>query len=64
MSGQFMQQDQRLWETVSGSSSVERARYLAAVERGVCAAESNDFASDERIAKMFARWGMELDAQA
>ena len=57
-----MQQDQRLSETGSGAASVERARYLAAVERGVRAAESNDFASDERIAKMFERWSVVLDA--
>jgi predicted transcriptional regulator len=41
---------------------VERARYLAAVERGLEAAEQEEFASPERVRAMFRRWGVDVDA--
>lgn len=41
---------------------VERARYLAAVERGLEAAEQGEFASPERVRAMFRRWGVDVDA--
>jgi predicted transcriptional regulator len=40
----------------------ERARFLAAVERGIEAADRGDFASPELVRAMFARWGVDVEA--
>ena len=40
----------------------ERARFLAAVERGVEAADRGDFMSPEGIRAMFAKWGVDVEA--
>lgn len=41
---------------------VERARYLAAVERGLEAAEQGEFASPERVRALFRQWGVDVEA--
>lgn len=48
-------------ETAGWDDLAERARYLAAVERGVEAAEQGDFATPERIRAMFAKWGVDAE---
>ena len=46
-------------ETASWEDLAEKARYLAAVERGIAAAERGDFASPDRVTEMFAKWGVD-----
>lgn len=41
---------------------VEKARFLAAVERGIEAADRGEFASPERVRAMFAKWGVDVAA--
>jgi predicted transcriptional regulator len=48
-------------ETAGWEDLAQRARYLAAVERGIEAAECGDFATPERIRTMFAKWGVERE---
>jgi predicted transcriptional regulator len=48
-------------ETAGWDDLAERARYLAAVERGIEAAEQGDFATPERIRAMFAKWGVDAE---
>ena len=49
-------------ETASWDELAAKARYLAAVERGIEAADRGDFASAERIKAMFAKWGVDVEA--
>jgi len=49
-------------ETATWDELAEKARYLAAVERGIEAADRGDFASPERIKAMFAKWGVDVTA--
>ncbi len=49
-------------ETATWDELAEKARYLAAVERGIEAADRGDFASPERIQAMFAKWGVDVAA--
>lgn len=49
-------------ETASWDDLAEKARFLAAVERGVEAADRGDFADSERIKAMFAKWGVDVAA--
>lgn len=48
-------------ETADWDDLIERARYLAAVQRGMEAADQGDFASPERVRTMFARWGVDVE---
>jgi len=47
-------------ETAGWDDLAERARYLAAVQRGMEAADRGDFASPERVREMFAKWGVDV----
>ena len=49
-------------ETASWDELAEKARLLAAVERGIEAADRGEFASPERMRAMFAKWGVDADA--
>lgn len=49
-------------ETATWSDLAEKARYLAAVDRGIDAADRGEFASPERIRAMFAQWGVDIEA--
>jgi len=48
-------------ETANWDDLAEKARYLAAVQRGLEAADKGDFASPERVRGMFAKWGVDVD---
>jgi predicted transcriptional regulator len=48
-------------ETATWSDLAEKARYLAAVDRGIDAADRGEFASPERIRAMFAQWGVDIE---
>ena len=48
-------------ETASWDDLAEKARYLAAVERGIEAADRGEFASPERVKAMFAKWGVDVE---
>lgn len=50
--------DSATWEDLA-----EKARYLAAIERGIVAADRGDFASPDRIRGMFAKWGVDVEDQ-
>jgi predicted transcriptional regulator len=52
----------QLPETATWDDLAERARYAAAVDRGIGAAERGDFASPDRIKAMFAKWGVDVEA--
>ena len=66
MSAVFKQEAHRLIDTLPETATwdelAEKARYLAAVERGIEAADHGDFASSERIQAMFAKWGVDVTA--
>lgn len=66
MSAVFKQEAHKLIdalpETATWDELAEKARYLAAVERGIEAADHGDFASPERIQAMFAKWGVDVTA--
>lgn len=48
-------------ETADWDELAEKARYLAAVQRGLEAADRGDFASPERVRAMFAKWGVDVE---
>lgn len=48
-------------ETADWDDLIEKARYLAAVQRGIEAADRGDFASSERVRAMFAKWGVDVE---
>ena len=48
-------------ETADWDDLAEKARYLAAVQRGMEAADRGDFASPERVRAMFAKWGVDVE---
>jgi hypothetical protein len=66
MSAVFKQEAHKLVdqlpETASWADLAEKANFLAAVERGIEAADRGDFASPERVRAMFARWGVDVEA--
>lgn len=49
-------------ETATWDDLAEKARFLAAVERGIEAADRGEFANPERIKAMFAKWGVDVAA--
>lgn len=49
-------------ETATWDDLAEKARFLAAVERGIDAADRGEFATPERIHAMFAKWGVDAEA--
>ena len=51
----------QLPETAGWDELAEKAKFLAAVERGIEAADRGDFASTERVRAMFARWGVDVE---
>jgi predicted transcriptional regulator len=66
MSAVFKQEAHKLIdalpETANWDELAEKARYLAAVERGIAAADRGEFASPERMKAMFAKWGVDAEA--
>jgi predicted transcriptional regulator len=66
MSAVFKQEAHKLIdalpETANWDELAEKARYLAAVERGMAAADQVEFASPERMKAMFAKWGVDVEA--
>ncbi len=66
MAAMFKQEAHKLIDTLPETASwdelAEKARFLAAVERGIDAADRSDFASPERIKAMFAKWGVDVAA--
>jgi len=51
----------QLPDTATWGDLAEKARLLAAAERGIEAADRGDFASPERVKAMFARWGVDAE---
>ncbi len=49
-------------ESAGWNDLAEQARFLAAVERGIEAADHGGFCSQERIRALFARWGVDVEA--
>lgn len=66
MAAVFKQEAHRLIDALPESASwdelAEKAKFLAAVERGIEAANRGEFASPERIKAMFAKWGVDAEA--
>lgn len=66
MSIAFKDQAHKLVDSLPESADwqdlAERARYLAAVELGIEAADRGDFASPDQVKEMFARWGVDSEA--
>ncbi len=66
MAAVFKQEAHRLIDelpdTAGWDDLAEKARFLAAVERGMEAADRGEFASPERIQAMFAKWGVDVEA--
>ena len=48
-------------ETADWNDLAEKARYLAAVQRGMEAADCGDFGSPERVRTMFAKWAVDVE---
>ena len=65
MAAVFKQEAHKLIDALPDSATwddlAEKARYLAAIERGLDAAERGDFASPDRIREMFAKWGVDVE---
>jgi predicted transcriptional regulator len=51
----------QLPDTAGWEELAEKARYLAAVQRGLEAPERGDFASPERVRAMFAKWDVDVE---
>jgi len=66
MSSVFKQEAHKLIDTMPETATwhdlAEKARFLAAVERGIEAADRGEFASPERVREMFAKWGVDAEA--
>ena len=66
MAAVFKQEAHKLIDALPESASwdelAEKAKFLAAVERGIKAADRGEFASPERIKAMFAKWGVDAEA--
>ena len=66
MAAVFKQEAHKLIDALPESASwdelAEKAKFLAAVERGMEAADRGEFASPERIKAMFAKWGVDAEA--
>lgn len=66
MAAVFKQEAHKLIDALPESASwdelAEKAKFLAAVERGIEAADRGEFASPERINAMFAKWGVDAGA--
>jgi len=66
MTAVFKQEAHKLIDALPESASwdelAEKAKFLAAVERGIEAADRGEFASPERIKAMFAKWGVDAEA--
>jgi len=66
MAAAFKQEAHKLIDTLPESANwddlAEKARFLAAVERGIEAADRGEFASPERMRAMFAKWGVDAEA--
>ena len=66
MAAVFKQEAHKLIDALPESASwdelAEKAKFLAAVERGIEAADRGEFASPERIKAMFAKWGVDAGA--
>ena len=66
MAAVFKQEAHKLIDALPESASwdelAEKAKFLAAVERGIEVADRGEFASPERINAMFAKWGVDAEA--
>ena len=66
MAAVFKQEAHRLIDALPDSATwddlAEKARYLAAIERGAEAADRGDFADPGFIKAMFAKWGVDIEA--
>lgn len=66
MAAMFRQEAHQLIDTLPETASwddlAEKARFLAAVEHGIEAADCSGFASPERVQAMFAKWGVHVAA--
>lgn len=65
MAAVFKQEAHKLIDALPDSATwedlAEKARYLAAIERGVDAADRGDFADPDRMTAMFAKWGVDIE---
>ena len=65
MAAVFKQQAHQLIDALPDSASwqdlAEKARYLAAVERGVEPADRGEFAGRDRVKQLFAKWGVDVE---
>jgi predicted transcriptional regulator len=52
---------ERLPEGAAWADVQEYARFRAAVEAGIAAADRGEFASAEEVRRMFAKWGVEFE---
>jgi hypothetical protein len=52
----------QLPDTATWDDLAEKARYLAAVDRGIDAAKRSEYARPECIKALFAKWSMDVEA--
>lgn len=65
MAAAFKKQAHQLIDDVAETASsdeLDEKAHLAAVERGVAAADRGEFASPERLRAIFAKWGVDAEA--
>jgi predicted transcriptional regulator len=66
MAGVFKQEAhtlvERLPDTATWDDLIEQARFHKAVEEGIAAADRGAFASDEEVRRVFAKWGVDVEA--
>jgi predicted transcriptional regulator len=65
MAAAFKQEAHKLIDQLPDNATwtdlAERARLLAAIERGIQAADRGEMASAEEVREMFAEWGVEIE---
>ncbi|GAC1676996.1 MAG: hypothetical protein NVS9B2_27790 [Steroidobacteraceae bacterium] len=53
---------EHLPDTATWDDLIEQARFRKAVEEGIAAADRGEFASDEEVRRVFAKWGVDVEA--
>jgi len=52
----------RLGPEATWDDVIEQARFRKAVQEGIAAADRGEFASDDEVRRVFAKWGVDVAA--
>ena len=62
LSQQVYELADRLGPDATWDDVIEQARFRKAVQEGIVAADQGEFASEEDVRKVFAKWGVDASA--